>query len=310
MNLTTNKLSLYTAAVLLAPLAGCFTGIESTPKITANDVKKENIRITPEMELLSDITPQPFLEWEKGKEFYVTDDKITLALNPSYRPIAPLGGKTIRYNGMRTVPDVTGQESTEILFTTPDSAEVVYRINASPKELSERNNVEIPFTIEMDLVNVTSRRLKGLKAWILTSVWYDMTDKASNGRKFVPVTINEIMPGNLAYPVKLTFTDENGEQHRLFMSLGNERRATRPFASLFAFKDPKENYPTTPDTTWQNIINGKVAPYMTRDECRLALGSPNDIDKGANYSSVIEKWTYDNGVYLIFEDGLLVRFRK
>ncbi|MDE7443001.1 MAG: hypothetical protein K2M65_02445, partial [Muribaculaceae bacterium] len=266
--------------------------------------------ITPEMELLSDIVPQPFMEWKIGKEFYVTDDKITLALNPSYKPVEQLGGKIVRYAGMRTIPDVTGSESTEILLTTPDNTEVVYRVNASPADLAARSSVEIPFTIEMDLVNATSKRLTGMKAWVLTPVWYDMDDKASTGRKFVPVTIDEIMPGNLAYPVKLTFTDEAGQKHRLFMSLGNERRATRPFASLFAFTNPKDRYPNTPDETWQNIIDGKVAKYMTRDECRLALGSPNDVDKGANYSSVIEKWTYDNGVYLIFEDGLLVRFRK
>lgn len=310
MNLTLNKISLLTAAVLMAPLAGCFTGIESTPKITAGDVRKENIKVTPEMEFLSDITTQPFMNWQKGKEFYVTDDKITLALNPLPKPLENLSGKIIRYSGFRTVPDVTGNESTEILLTTPDGTEVVYRINASPKELADRSGIEIPFTIETDLVNSTAKRLNGLKAWVITPVWYDMDDKASSGRKFVPVTITEVLPGNLAYPVKLTFIDEDGNPHRLFMSLGNERRATRPFATLFSFNNPRDRYPAISDANWQNIINGQVAQYMTRDECRLALGSPNDVDKGANYSSVIEKWTYDNGVYLIFEDGILMRFRK
>ena len=48
---------------------------------------------------------------------------------------------------------------------------------------------------------------------------------------------------------------------------------------------------------------------MPRDECRLSLGAPKDVDYGRSYSSAYEQWTYSNGAYLIFEDGLLKRYR-
>ena len=298
------------AAALLMPLAGCFTGIESTPRITAADVRKERVTVTPEQEYLADIEPEPFGRWQAGKQFYVTDDKITLALNPTTPPVSRLGGTILNYKGYRTVPAVTGNESTELLFSTASNVDVAYRINATPAELAGRRQVEIPFTVEMSIVEATAKMLTGRNLWILTPVWYDNNDQAVTGRKFIPVTITSVDPGNLAYPVRLTFTDESGQHHRLFMSAGSGSRTSRSFANLFAFNDPRRNYPDITDKIWDNIINGRIELYMTRDECRLALGSPDDIDKGANYSSIIERWSYENGIYLIFEDGILVRFRR
>lgn len=192
---------------------------------------------------------------------------------------------------------------------TDSGTEVAYRINATPAELSGRRQVDIPFTVEMSIVEATSRMLVGQKLWILTPVWYDMDNHTVNGRKFVNVTITEVAPGNIAYPVRLTFTDGTGQSHRLFMSAGNGNRNARSFANMFSFNDPRRNHPEITDKTWDNIVNGKIELYMTREECRLALGAPDDIDKGANYSSIIERWSYENGIYLIFEDGILVRFR-
>ena len=57
------------------------------------------------------------------------------------------------------------------------------------------------------------------------------------------------------------------------------------------------------------IVNSKVAAGMTRDECRLALGAPNSFRTIPVYNAVVEQWNYDDGMYLIFEDGILTRYR-
>lgn len=56
--------------------------------------------------------------------------------------------------------------------------------------------------------------------------------------------------------------------------------------------------------------NGTVTEDMTRDECRLSLGAPDNIDRRAGYSVLREVWSYENGRYLIFEDGLLRSYRQ
>ncbi len=40
-----SRIATYIAAsVIMLSMSGCFTGIESTPKITASDVKREKLR--------------------------------------------------------------------------------------------------------------------------------------------------------------------------------------------------------------------------------------------------------------------------
>ncbi|MDE7408242.1 MAG: hypothetical protein K2M76_07460, partial [Muribaculaceae bacterium] len=298
------------AGVLMAPLAGCFTGVESTPRITLRDVKREKVIVTPEMSFLTEVVPEKFADWKPGKSFYVTDDKITLALNPIYGFTGRLGGVNVKYVGSREVPSLTGKDVAELVFKTPDGTEVAYRTNSSMEELMSRDKVEVPFTIEESVVDATRNLLAGKRLWILTPAWYDMNDELITGKKFVSVTVTDVLPGNVAYPVKVTFADENGKQYRIFLSVGSDTHASRPFASLFSFENPRKKYPNITNEVWENIKSGRVKAGMTRDECRLALGSPADVDRAADYSNVMERWSYENGVYLIFQDGILVRFRR
>lgn len=300
------------SAVISMALTGCFTGVESTPKITTSDVKRENVHVTEEQKWLADVNPEPFSQWKPGKEFYVTDNKITLVLNPVYTEMAPLEKATIRYKGYREVLAVTGETSTELLFDSPEGVELVYRVDMSPQTLESRQWVDVPFTIEQSVIDRTADMMTGKHLWVLTSGWYDINDRAIQGRRFVPVTVSAVLPGNTVYPVTLEFTPDSHPhiKFHLFMSVGNNNRLMRPFASLFSFTDPRIKYPAITDETWQLIIDGRVATGMTRDECRLALGSPKDVDRQSGYSSVHERWTYENGIYLIFEDGMLTRFRR
>ena len=115
-------------------MTGCFTGIESTPKITANDVKKERAVQTPEDRYLNDVTYRPLESWQPGKLFYVTDDKISLTLEPSATP-APKAGEYIAFSSYRPVTSLTGSIDTEIVFLKENGQEVVYKSGASPEEL-------------------------------------------------------------------------------------------------------------------------------------------------------------------------------
>ncbi|MBQ9076781.1 MAG: hypothetical protein IJY31_02950 [Muribaculaceae bacterium] len=292
-------------------LTGCFTGVESTPKITADDVKRENVTVTAEQEFLSDIRAEQYGKWSQGKEFHVTDDKITLIFGASSQDYGEnLGGKELCYMDSRQVMSVTGSNATEMTFVSTAGNKYVYRVDCTAEELCRREAVEIPFTIEMSLVRTVRERLMGRKLYILTPVWYDENDAVMTGRKFVPVTVTDVSPGNTVYPVKVTFIDEVGGKHGVFMSVGKNANVPRMFHSLFAFEDPHKKYPNISDETWDNIVNGRVAPDMTRDECRLSLGVPKSVDRRPGYGGVQELWIYEDGIYLMFEDGLLRNFRK
>lgn len=295
-------------AVSALLLQSCFTGIESTPKITANDVRRENIVDRRENSFLADVVPSPLSRWEKGKRFYVTDDKISIIFGLSSESQG-LKGSYITYDSARDIVSITGEPVAEIRFIDLDGHSLNYRAEKSLEELSGQASVSVPFTIEQSIVDEVRSRLNGNRYYVMTSMWYDANDQSLNGRKFIPVTVEEVEPGNSVYPVKVKLRTDDGIGFLLFMTTGANPKAPRSFPSLFSFDDPHLRYPNITDENWQLIINGRVTRDMTRDECRLALGAPSNITRRNNNDYFFELWNYENGRYLVFQDGLLRDYR-
>ncbi len=124
----------------------------------------------------------------------------------------------------------------------------------------------------------------------------------------MPVTVTGVTAGNAVFPLQVLFTDESGSTYAVYITADTESRSGRTFHHTFSMTDPRKKYPAVSDDNWDNITRGKVAAEMTRDECRLALGAPDEIERNTGISNTSERWTYENGVYLIFENGLLTRF--
>lgn len=310
MNSHGKKFTVILTVAAMLPLGGCFTGIESTPRITADDVKKQNIVVTPEQKFISDIGLMPLSGWSKGKRFLVTDDRISLIFGASARWVAPLRGEELMYIGYDSIPAITGDGATALAFSTHGGEKLVYKIDAPVQSVLNRQSVELPFTIDLDVVAQVRERLVTKKVYILTPNWFDRDGRQMSGRKFIPVMITDVISGNANYPLYVSFVDDNGKGGGVYMSIGASRQSTRNFDTLFSFSDPRLRYQNISDDNWQNIINGVVALDMTREECRLALGSPKEIDRRPGYGGVAERWTYTDGVYLLFEDGLLRDFRR
>ncbi len=306
------QLYLAISLILTMPLHGCFfTGIESTPKITAGDVKREHLKVSAEQQFLASVAPQHFAEWEPGKRFYVTDAKISLIFQPSQYP-TPAAGDILTYAGYEAATSVTGETETDIAFLSLKGGRFVYRLGFSPEELSEKESVEVPFTIEMSIVDEIRQLLAGNSYYIITPNWYDLEGNLLKGQRYISVDVVDVLPGNQNYQAKVVFRKSGDRQEReyeLLMSIGSSKQSIRNFETLFSFKDPKSNYPQIASDTWENIINGRIAVDMTREECRLSLGAPSSIDRRPMTGGLFEVWGYDDGKYLILEDGLLRNFR-
>lgn len=296
-------------------LQSCFTGVESTPKITYKDVKENRAdRKAPETELAATFVAPDFAGWRDGKRFYVTSDRISLVLAAD-RPadvVFPREGSEMIFRGCRTATSLTGNDVVEILFTLPGTADTLaYRTNATTAELMARKKVEVPFTIDTDLVAAVHSAIVGKNLFVKTPLWFNADGQAVEGRKFVKVHITDVQPANEIYPFRVLFTDDYGTTHSVFMSADNGSRwSPREFDAIFSFTDPHLDYPRISDEMWSYIIRNRVKEGMTKPEARLSLGDPANIDRGHDHSSAYERWNYSNGIYLIFEDGLLVRFNR
>lgn len=290
-------------------LTGCFfTGIESTPRITAKDVRRQGAAMTPEQQFAATISPIPFNQWQKGDLRVVTSDRFTLIAGSNCDAGA---GDTLRYESFYPQPTITGDTATVICFSNlSNNRQVTVRLDHSPAQLAARNVTEIPFTVDLRLVALADSLLSGNEYYILTPMRVKPDGTSETGAKFRPVHIDRVMAGDDNYPLQLILTDETGHQTGVIMTAGPERTATRNFDRLFSFTDPKLRYPSITDDRWRLICNGKLIVGMTRDEARLSVGTPADIKKSNDGTSYFETWTYDNGSYLIFVDGLLDSFRK
>lgn len=299
-----------TLSLLSIALHSCFTGVEYTPKVSERDVRRENITSTPEDTFLANVADSPLREWKPGKRFFVTDNKIRLIFGATASPYDSLGGKVISFVDVREAPSIVGTSVTDLTFAADDGRRFVYRINRPLSAVMSQESLNVPFTIQESLVNQADSLMRGKKFYVMTRTWRDDSDNSVSGRQFVEVNIDSVTPGNDIYPIKVSFTDLLGTSARIFLHPGPRGHTPRSFPALFSFSDPRLKYPSVTDAVWENIINGRVAIDMTREECRLALGMPREVDRGADNSFLREVWLYENGIYLVFEDGLLKRYRR
>ncbi len=292
-------------------LASCFTGIESTPKITSGDVRRRQTQTVAEDAFLADVGGTRPSLWTTGKRFCVTDDKIAIIFTVNSDSKDSLAGHELLFRSFEPVSSLTGEGSTDIVLTSDRGDDLHYVVNVSYDELMKRERFDIPFTVESAVVDSFNTAMSGNRYYITTPKWYDnTTGKELKALRHIPVTIGSVTPGNSVYPLKVTFTtDSVPGEHYVLMTYGRDKASTRNFSKLFAFDNPRDKYTRISDRTWQLIIHSKVEEGMTRDECHLALGTPNSIKTVPTNAAVYEQWSYDDGVYLIFEDNILTRFR-
>lgn len=312
-----NKIQAAIAAAVVTAVAtvvsGCFTGVESTPKITADTVRERGVRITDEQIFAESISAEPPAIWTQGKRWLVADPKINLVFTSASASSDSLYGNEIFFVGSSITPTLTGNEEIELKLQNSNGDNFFHRTGVSPEDWQKRKSYEIPFTIELSAVEKADSMMRGRTFYITTPRWFDSDGRDIVGQRHVPVTVVAVRPGNQLYPLMVAFTQPNRPDEPvryILMSYGPETSATRNFDRIFAFSDPRKSYPSITDATWNKIINSQLAIGMTRDEARLALGTPASIDRATTPGAQLERWGYENGVYIIFEDGVLTRFRQ
>ncbi len=300
------------AASLVALLSACFTGIESTPRIKGDNDGNTATAATAESSFAMPIASERPSQWTAGKQWTVVDNKISIIFTaPSERTDA-LAGHKLSLADVRTIPTVTGEDGVQLDFVSDDGRRLSYVPGVSAKEFQSRAQLDVPFAVECSAVSTADSLLRGRSLYINTPHWNSADGLTSvRGLRLVSVNIDSVVPGSSVHPLRVVFNcPQMAGAYSVPMTYGSQASATRNFESLFTFTDPRTKYPRIADATWDLIIHSNVAAGMSRDECRLALGTPASIVRGATNEAQVERWTYDDGIFLIFEDGVLTRFRR
>lgn len=303
-----NIILVISGAFIALTLGSCFTGVEGTGKISMS--KKDIAAAAPSEEdrYMADLRPQTLNLWESGREFLVADDKFRLvAEGNTFGTSYPSAGDTLTYEAASATIGADGGEKTLITFRGRDYR-TAYTVD-KPLDTAMQNvtSAEIPMLIDLQTVENARRLLEGKRLWTRTALWYDDSMKYKKGRKFTAVEMTGVKPGNAYFPLLVEFRDGAGDQGRLLMNTGNTGNESRSFGRLFSLSDPRNMYRHITEEHWNAIQKEEVANGMTKEECRLALGNPKDVDTGHNYSQAMEIWYYNDGKVLWFVDGVLTR---
>ena len=295
--------------ILLSCMVSCFTGVEGTSKINLS--KKDIVASAPTAEdrLLADVSSSPLRDWNQGKTFKVADEKFLLIVERSASRHLKLGD-TIVYDhaSIRSAPD--GGEVTLIVFKDREGDAINYVIEKPLEEaLVKFRASEMPMLVDLELVNTVRALLRGKKLWTRTALWYDDATHDKRGRKFTAVTIDDVVPGSAFFPLRIEFSDVNGDRGALLMNIGSSGNESRNFGKLFSLSDPRQQYKGISTENWAAIQSEELRLGMTKEECRLSRGNPIDVNTGHNYSNAVEIWYYQDGSYAQFVDGLLVAFK-
>ena len=248
-----------------------------------------------------------------GKRFFVTDNNIRYIFSPSPQFNADtitLEGKEISYDGYTIGISIDGRPVVNLHFKYGTTG-LQYNTNRTMDDITRRHSsrLEVPFLVDLDEVERLKDVLRGKSLYIKTSIWYDSNGEMTWGRKYVKVNITDVLPGDKVFPFRIEFNDA-GRTAYVFMSY-RDNYLQRSFDNLFSDADLRQLYPAISDENWQRIINGQIATYMTKEECRLSIGPPDNLERVPTYNGVREYWYYSNGTYLIFdEEGLLTTFRR
>lgn len=298
-------------------LMSCGTGIEVTEHVTDKDVQRV---LDKEFGNVPDVTlvayRDSFPAWKPGKRFWVADHRVTqmLAETSGYdKDTLRLTGHTLIYNSWSKSGIVTDEDYRWLYIDFTDE-ETGMRLNYRYGRARDayRAGFTLPMLIDMDMVEHVARQLVGKEFYIRTPIWYDrQTEQMKDGRHFIKVRIDSVMPGNAVLPLRVMFTTaDTREQAMVWMNDNSSTMLGRDFDALFSVANPRDSYPTITDANWDRITRGQVVEGMTKEECRLALGSPKSINERPDQAGMREYWYYDGGAYLFFVDGLLSQFRK
>ncbi|MDE6109720.1 MAG: hypothetical protein K2F72_05490, partial [Muribaculaceae bacterium] len=286
---------LLTAALAAAVLQGCFTGIESTPRITAGDVRRQAAATpTPEMQFLAAVGPQAPASWARGKQFRVADSRVSRLFSYTDGRADNLEGSTLSFAAFEDAPSLTGEGATFVALTTETGDTLRYRIDSPRQSVLSRERLEIPFTVEMLPVQQADSLMRSHIYYISTPLWRRTDGRTRPGMRHVPVKVLAVQPGTDGiYPAAVVFSPEDApaDTAMVMMSLSGDK-APRSFATLFSFTNPRDRYPHITDHVWDLIVNSRVEAGMSRDECRLALGSPTRTEQIPTRAGMIERWSY------------------
>lgn len=292
-----------------------FVLVASSSFYMADARRKDSDRIetTPEEAFLDrNFKEKSLKEWNSGREFVCVTHElpVLLGINELSSPEGDFMGKIFTYRLLNEENGWNGSE-TSIVFEC-EGREYEYKVRKSAEEMLAGNfRPLLPELVPLDYMAEADSLLRGRMLYIRSASWIDSAGVDMKGRKYVPVVVKGVEPGDKILPLRIVFTDGRGVTASILTTMYRNAISSQytSFDKLFYFTDLRENYPDISDDVWEAITRVELLPGMTKNEAMISVGYPDNVRKIPDNAGLREYWFYNNGIYIVFQDGLLVEYR-
>lgn len=278
---------------------------------------KEDVRLmtkSPEQKLAESIHGSPLSEWKEGKQFLAMSDRTLYIFEPTGfdtdTPGQSLKGRILTYTGLDSALTPDLREECVVLFSDGTQTFRYRTGKETSAAIKDLDSGKIPLLSDLALINQWKEKLLGATLWTKSNLWYDEKGYRKPGLKFTKIKVTDVEPSSGDFPISIRISSMDGDEAYLHMNYTSDTHDSRNFAAIFFLSDPKERYQHTSDENWALIQRGKVGEGMTKEECKLSIGNPDEVNSGHNRSQTMDIWQYSDGTYLMFTDGLLTNFRQ
>ncbi len=279
-------------------------------------MNKEDLRQMTKSEeqiFASQIEGIPLKEWKPGKEFMAMSVRTAYIFDPTSgddRYSGTMEGKKLYYVGYESHVNPDLKDECVLKFSD-GTAPFAYSTGKSTEEaLEEIYSSKLPLLSDLDLIRQWKEKLEGKTLWTKSNLWYDDSGNRKDGLRYAEVKVLDVVPTTGDFPMNVKIVCGVDDYANIRMNYTSDKADSRNFAAVFFLSDPKSRYPNISDENWELIQSGKVGKGMTKDECRLSIGNPDEVQSGHSTSSTLDIWQYSDGTYLLFSDGLLTNFRQ
>jgi len=315
------KKGLLLVVMAVIPIMHLFSQNEYIVKTKSFENKNDTIKLSLEQQFVkNNFRYIPMNNWDKNMKFMVEkpyESEInTYSIYTDHNHIYPSIDRKLLGDKIFTIDSVSFEHIERIGVGTKLEKIIYFNCEGRTFKYSFYNNDDdypcIYDLIYLGDIENCRKLLIGKTLYTLNIDWLQdgVQGVSKYSRKWVPVIIKKIGVGDSQNrPIKIIF-EYNKKEFYIEVSMSKTNCTSIAdnddnFNTNFSFTNPKLRYPKIPKDIWDLICINQVRIGMTKAQCRLSWGDPEDINKTSGNWGTSEQWVYSASSYLYFKNGIL-----
>lgn len=298
------------------------------------NIKAQNNAITEggfNQAFLKNFPNKHITEWKRGMKFVLSPNpELIVTLypyqmdgNPVHRlhPVR-FGGKVFEVDTIeaRTEKCEKGECVRSCVIFTCEGQKYEHGMSGTLEELRPKEkhyDTYINGLMYLNDIETAKALLEKRIIWVTSNEWQAVGMSYYMGAlKYVPVIVTKITEGTHLAPVRIFFRAEGKQEAYMDVCMSNtnvydpKSTVSPHFLDCFTIENPYAKQKNVSLYDWGKIQQGEVTEGMPKIAAEFSWGKPQRIEKSDRGGHAMEEWHYENGHILIFEDEILIKYKK